>query len=59
MKRSRWFIVDGLAGKYCILPDGEVLYSRLKVGCTIKAVFKCCGLLDAMDKLHNFERKGA
>lgn len=58
MKEKRnWFIVEGLNGKYCILPDGEVLYSRVKVGCAIKAVFKCSGLLDAMNKLHKFEQE--
>ena len=57
MKSRKWFIVEGLTGKNCILPDGEVLYSRLKVGCAIKAVLKCSGLLDAMNKLHNFEQE--
>ena len=50
-KTFDWYIVKGLAGKLCVVPESLIEGREI-----IKAI-KCTGLLDAVRKLQKFERK--
>ncbi len=52
---SKWAIIDGSAGRLCILPIGPILDARLLYGYVIHKEVECCGLLEAMKILHEYE----
>lgn len=50
-----WAIVEGSAGKLCILPMDMIMQDREKCMINIYKAVKCHGLLEAVKKLHEYE----
>ena len=51
----KWAIINGNAGRLCVIPLGKLTEEKAMYGAFPKKIFMASGLLDAMEVLHKYE----
>lgn len=53
---GKWVIVEGSTGRFCVVTE-EMHENYLTNGRNINIHFECAGILDALKKLHEYEKE--